>query len=165
MARFNVAIFVKSLRPRPFRVAGYRNEILRTLRKEGNEIKLLWNKATNTWTPKPLFKVDTRVAGVHAEVTVSTLDKRVFYIDQGTKKRWAVMSNPYSPKSRVRRLQSYRGSGQPIIAGRRAMQARGIPAQKGIAPRLFSVEIRKLRRTKFFSNMRSAMDRAADKSF
>jgi hypothetical protein len=165
MARFNVAVFVKSLSPRPMNVTGYRDEILNTLRSEGNEIKGLWQKSTKTWSPKPLFKVVPRVSGNDAEVTVSTLDKRVFFVDQGTKRRWAVMSDPFSPKSRQRRLFSYKGKGKPVIIGKRAMQARGIQPRPGIKARLFSVEIRVVRRPKFFNNMRRAMGRAANKSF
>ena len=160
------SIFIKSLRPRPIRLKGYRDEILNQLRKEGKQMRTLYAKSTRTWKPPVRFRTDVRVAGVDAVVKVSTKDKRFIFVDKGTSRRWAVMSPGYSPKSQVRSLTARMGRGRVVVRGEQAMRATGhIRPLPGIKARNFSIEIRKLRRRPFFTNMRRAMARAARGTF
>lgn len=146
-------------------VSGYRDIILDQLNKEGKQMKQLFAKTTRTWKPPARFRIDKRVAGNDAEVRVSTKDVRFINLDKGTKKRWAVMSNPYTAKSRVRVIGSRPGRGKAVIKGKQAMTQRNIKPRPGIKAREFSVEIRKRRRPIFFYNMRRAMKRAAKGTF
>lgn len=159
------SVFIKSLRPRPMNVSGYRDEILSQLRKEGTQMRNLFDRATRTWKPSVRFRTDVRVSGNDAEVKVSTKDIRFISVDKGTKVRWAVMSSDFSPKSQVRSLTASSGKGGSVIRGRGAMQKRNISPRPGIKARNFSVEVRKVRRPIFFFNMRRAMKRAAKGTF
>lgn len=159
------SILIKSLKPRSMNIKGYRNTILDQLRQEGRQIRILFDKTTRTWDRKVRFRTDVRVSGNVAEVKVSTKDTRFIAIDKGTKIRWAVMSSDFKAKSQVRVIGSRRGSGKPVIRGRRAMMARNIRPRPGIKARNFSIEIRKRRRPIFFNNMRRAMKRAAKNTF
>lgn len=160
-----ISILIKSLRPRPMNVKGYRDIILKQLKNEGKQMRLLYEKVDNSWSKPVRFRTDLRVAGNDAEVRISTKDIRFISLDLGTKTRWAVMSNPFKPKTQVRKLRSFRGQGKPIIRGKQAMQARGISPRPGIKARGWSIEVRKLRRPIFFRNMRRAMKRAARGTF
>ena len=160
------SVLIKSLRPRPMRVKGYRDIILDQLWKEGAQIRKLLTQATRTWQPAVRFRTDRRVAGLRAEVRVSTKDIRFISVDRGTKKRWAIMSHDFKPKSQVRSLRASSGAGGTVIRGSKAMIARGIaPIRPGIKARNFSVEVRKIRRPVFHYNMRRAMKRAAKGTF
>ncbi len=146
-------------------ILGYRETILDQLRKEGKQLRNLFDKTTRTWSKPVRFRTDVRVAGIRATVRISTKDIRFISVDKGTKIRWAVMSNPFTPKTRVRVIGSRPGRGKAVIRGRQAMNQRNIKARPGIKPRNFSVEIRKRRRPVFFRQMRRAMKRAAKGTF
>lgn len=159
-------ILLRSIKPKSINLAKYTKEVFGQLRQEGKEIEKLYKNSSSTWNPKPKFTtVFTRLGRVEAKIVVSTKDVRYVNLDRGTKKRWAVMSSPFSPKSRVRSLSASSGTGKAVIRGRRAMQARGIAPRPGIKPRKFSAEIVKRRRPIFFRNMRAAMKRAAKGTF
>lgn len=146
-------------------VKGYRDEILGQLKKEGTQMRKLFDRATRTWTPAVRFRTDTRVFGDRATVKVSTRDIRFISVDKGTRTRWAVMSSDFQAKSQIRSLTARRGKGGTVIRGKAAMQKRNIAPRPGIKPRNFSVEVRKIRRPIFFFNMRRAMKRAAKGTF
>lgn len=165
MARSRPSVLIKSLRPRPMRVAGYRDTILSALWSEGAEMRALLTQATRTWQPPVRFRTDRRVSGDRAEVQVTTKDIRFISVDQGTKTRWAVMSPDFKAKSQIRSLTASAGAGSTVIRGRRAMQQRNIAPRPGIKARNFSVEVRKIRRPKFHANMRKAIKRAAKGTF
>lgn len=158
-------IRLRSIKPKPLKVDKYSKEILDQLREEGREIKRLYQNSSSTWNPKPKFQTDFKARGLDASVRISTRDVRYVNLDRGTKKRWAVMSSPFSPKSRVRSLSASSGTGKAVIRGRRAMQSRGIAPRPGIKPRKFSAEIVKRRQPIFFRDMRAAMKRAAKGTF
>lgn len=157
-------ILFKSLPPKQLQVTRYSKEILDQLRAEGKEIKTLYQNSSSTWKPKPKFRTDFRAKGLDASIKISTRDVRYVNLDRGVKNRWAVMSADYRPKSKVRSLTASAGRGKVVIRGHQAMQARGIKPLK-IKAREFSKEIVKRRRPFFIKNMRSAMKRAARKSF
>lgn len=146
-------------------VKGYREEIIGQLKKEGAQMRKLFEKTTRTWSPPIRFRITPRVRGDRAIVKVSTKDIRFISVDKGTRVRWAVMSSDFSPKSKIRTLRSFKGRGGTVIRGKAAMQKRNIAPRPGIKPRNFSVEIRKIRRPIFFFNMRRAMKRAAKGTF
>lgn len=158
----NISILIKSLKPRPMNVRGYRNIILKALKNEGKQMRILYEKVDNSWSKPVRFRTDLRVSGNDAEVRISTKDKRFIWLDLGTSKRWAVMSNPFTPKTRVRKLRSYRGTGRVVLRGKSRMVR---PITPGIKARGWSIEVRKIRRPVFFRNMRRAMKRAAKGTF
>lgn len=158
-----VTIRYKAILPKGMNIAGYANVIRKQLLKEGKEIEKLYTGIHNTWS-KPV-KYDKKLTATLEEmkIRVSTKDVRLVNLDLGTQTRWAVMSNPFTPKTRRRRLRSVRGQGRVIVRGSSAM--RRIGPMKGIKPREFSKEIRDQREPKFERNMRRAMKRAAKGTF
>ena len=160
-----VSITYKAIIPKEIDVKRYASIIQSQLRKEGSKIETLYKGIHNTWS-KPV-KYDNKLTFTSREikVRVSTRDVRLVNLDLGTKKRWAVMSNPFTPKTRIRKLRSFRGKGKPVIRGKLAMQPRGIKPMPGIKPREFSKEIVKIRRPKFQRDMTRAMKQAARGTF
>lgn len=158
-----VSIRYKAIIPKEMNIAKYATIIQQQLRKEGREIEKLYVGIHNTWS-KPV-KYDNKLTFTSREmkVRVSTKDVRLVNLDLGTKRRWAVMSNPFTPKTKVRRLRSSRGRGKVVVKGARAM--RRIGHMPGIKPREFSKEIRDRREPKFQRNMTRAMKRAAKGTF
>lgn len=84
-----------------------------------------FDKVTNTWNEKAVFVVRPR----SMSVDVVTTDKKFIYLDRGTSVRYAVMSEDFSPKTRVGVLGSSRGRGGMIFVSRRhpkpGIEARG----------------------------------------
>lgn len=163
MARIKIA----SIKPRLMNLARYQAAVEVGLREEGKEIAKFLRKPTRTWRkPKPSFKTTfSRRSAFDASVRVVTSDKRYVNLDRGTKKRWAVMSTGFSPKTTSNSLSSRRGSGKAVIRGRRAMQARGIRPMPGIRPRKFTTEVRKQRIAPFIKRMERSFGWAADGTF
>lgn len=157
----------KIIKPKKLNQDAIRLEILNALRKEGREIKTEYEKTTATWKRKPEFEILvglTRPPG-SASVLVGTDNEIYNYLDQGTRIRWALMSQDWRSKTTPRRIGSGPGAGRVIIAGRRAMQRRGIGPRPGIKAREFSETIRKRRKKKFTQGMIGAMRRGANKAF
>lgn len=117
----------------------------------------LYAKTYRTWSNKPSFKItDTSNAPKKVEVRTGTNQDQMLWLDEGTRIRWAVMSPDWVSKTKPRTLGSQSGSGRVIIAGRRAMTARGIAPRPGIKARQFTKEI-VVRRSRPYSK---AMTRA-----
>ncbi len=158
-----VSIIYKAILPKGMNIRGYENVIRKQLKKEGKQIKELYVGIHNTWSKPVKYDEKFSFTPLEMKVRISTKDVRLVNLDLGTKTRWAVMSNPFTPKTRKRKLRSFRGQGRVVVRGSRAM--RRIGPMKGIEPREFSKEIRDRREPKFQRDMTRAMKRAARGTF
>lgn len=111
------------------------SRILNVLNKYAGLVKKDFEATTATWTEKPNFLVDRRYRGGKPMVEVVTYDKVWHYLNRGTSVRWAVMSNPYYPKTLHGRFWSGSGFGRPVIRGQKAMTERDIGPMPGIHAR------------------------------
>jgi hypothetical protein len=90
------------------------------------------------WNHHPNVTVVILDTPVQITGTTATDDLVTWFLDGGTDERWAVMSNPFEPKTRKRSLRSTTGVGGAIISGRGAMLRAGMNAKPGIEAREFS---------------------------
>ncbi len=160
-----VSIIYKAILPKGMNIKRYATIITKQLSNEGKEIEKLYVGIHNTWSKPVKYEKKLSATSQELKIRVSTRDVRLVNLDLGTTKRWAVMSNPFTPKTRKRKLRSFRGQGKPVIRGKTAMVQRHIGSMKGIEPREFSKEIRDQREPKFQRDMTRAMKRAARGTF
>lgn len=157
-----INILMKPLLPKSMNVEQYGVTILAQLGKEAEQVDKLYQKTYNTWKKKPAFKTSSQLISGGAEAIVSTKDKKFIYLEKGTSKRWAVMSNPYITKTRAHVLGSRPGRGRTVVRGSRAMRGKAMP---GIKAREFSAEIIKRRSPIFLRGMRRTIRLAAERTF
>lgn len=165
----------KAIKPQKLRVDKIRQEILNALRKEGREQVKQLKKTTKNWRNPPDFEFligltrgpnggATVVSGPVGRGTGSRNPVAIWqYLNQGTSIRWALMSRDWRSKTRPNSFQSGRGRGRVVIAGRRAMTARGIGPRPGIEARNWSTILTKRRKRPFTRRMIKAMQRGAKK--
>lgn len=94
------------------------------------------------------WETDVQFAGGDARVYATTDNEIYGYLNDGTSVRWAVMNDPFGPKTSPGRLRSipgvrtYNDAGYyTAIRGKTAMLRKGIPSQPGIVARAFDVQI------------------------
>jgi len=164
-------VAMKAIKPKRLKVDAIRLEILNELRKEGTVHKQELRKTVKTWRgEKPKFESLIGLTGQDTTVVTGPTgsEKAVnkwVWLDQGTRIRWALMSRDWRSKTTPRKFSSGRGSGRVVIAGRRAMQSRGIRPRPGIKAREWSTLLTKRRKRPFTRRMIKAMKRAANKAF
>lgn len=147
-----------------------RLELLNELRKEGRLHVRELKKTTATWKGiKPNFE---SLVGLTRNGDLSVLTGptgpmfgvlKWFWLDQGTKIRWALMSKDWRSKTRRRELASHPGQGKAVLRGRRAMLAAGIGPQPGIEAREWTNMLTEQRKRPFIRNTRQAIKRGARK--
>lgn len=159
-------IIFKPILPRGMNIGAYKDAIDRALREEGKVIEGLYTGVSRGFDP-PVVRYETKGPRgfFRRSITVSTRDRRMVHIDRGTSVRWAVMSQNFRPKTRVRSLTSRRGAGRTLIRGRRAMTARNISPRPGIKARLFSDTIAKREKSPFAKRVQDEINSAAKRTF
>ena len=151
------------------KIAQYERAVVEALKVEGKQIEKEYNGTTKNWKAKDkpsfkkkLFKKRSRIINA---TSVTTGDTPFVFIDKGTSKRWAVMSQGFQAKTAPGRITSRQGRGQAVVRGRRAMQAKNIAARPGIKARKFSKQIATKRKKPFATNIQRAINRAAKDTF
>lgn len=158
---------VKAIKPKKMRIDQVRLELLNALRKEGKEVKALYEQTTSTWKgDKPKF--ESLIGLTRNDATVVTgptgSDKAVNkfrWLDEGTSKRWAVMSSNWSSKTKPGSLKSSSGSGRVVVVGKRRMKQ----PRPGIKARKWTEQIHKQRRKKFTQRMIKAKNKGMRKIY
>lgn len=157
---------IKAIKPDYLKVDNIRLALLNELRDEGKDLQSEFAKTTAGWEgDKPTFEQQISLDGNNAVVIVfpsgntKGVEKWV-YLDLGTSIRWALMSNNWSSKTKPGKLQSGGGRGRVVIAGRRAMQARGIGPRPAIKARGWSVKIGRQNQRRFPNRIGLAIKRA-----
>lgn len=140
-------------------IAKMTKEINRVLNEESRAMQTEFKKTTKTWSRPPKFQKKKIFVFNGRGIRVFTTDKKMLWLNRGTKTRWAVMSSDFTPKTRTRVIGSRSGSGRAILKGRRIMTARGMGAKPGIKAREFDKEIAKRRKPKFAKNVKTAIKR------
>lgn len=167
------SIRFKAIRPR--KTPAYRDNIERevheALEEEGEITLRLFERTTRTWVSKPEFKIEVEkppykgTGGIRrASVKVFTDDPTYFFLNYGTRIRWAIMSSDFIPKTTPRIIGSKVGAGGVVVVGRKYMQAHNIPPQPGIQAREWTTEINKRRSKQFHKKMDAAIRRGASRA-
>lgn len=134
---------------------------------EGADHRMLLEKTVRTWEgEKPEFASVVTVGPKNITLMSGPSGKgegtkKWMWLEEGTRIRWAVMSKDFKPKTRRAWLQSSKGRGGVIIAGRRAMMKAGIAARPGIQARNWLAEINKQRSRKFKGLMQRVFQQVA----
>jgi hypothetical protein len=126
-----------------------RGKILNALQKVGNEALRRAQLTTATFDSYDVdWTMEFHFSGGDAVVTVSTDSELYGYLNDGTDLRWAVMNDPFVPKTSPRRsragsgVRTYNKNGEyTAIRGRRAMQAHNIAPRPGIQARHFDDQL------------------------
>jgi hypothetical protein len=147
-----------------FNLKGITSRLRAALDEEAFEHRRLLRQTTKAWEgTRPQFRSQTTVGPTQIAITTAPFGngpgaKKWRWLETGTKIRWAVMSRGWRSKTRRAWLNSRRGRGQVVIAGKRAMMARNIRPRPGIAPRNWIAEVNKDRSRKFKGLLQRAFD-------
>jgi len=93
------------------------------------------------WTDPPPFKVENKGGGKDVQWDTYADNEILFYNNEGTAIRWALMSSDWSSQTKPGRIPARPGRGHVVIAGRAAMTARGIAPRPGIEGRHWDKQI------------------------
>ena len=166
-----VEIIFTPIFPKDFNIDDYLSAIKQAITDEMGIQKRMYEKTTRTWEQKTRFitigpkRLATIVIG-RVRPDKRFKSSEIFrFIDAGTKRRWAVMSKDFKPKTKNRVIGSSRGRGGAIVMGKRAMQKRGIAQRQVIKARKFTEEIDKRREKPFAVKVQKAIDKASKKVF
>ena len=115
---------------------------------------------------KPQFRSTTTVSTQRLSVVTAPHGRgrgaeKWWYLELGTRIRWALMSSDWRSKtgrSRRARLRSSRGRGRVLIVGKRAMTRRNIRPRPGIRARNWRAEVNRLRSRKFKGMLKRIFD-------
>lgn len=151
--------------PGKFDPDAFSREIIKEAEKLNGEIQKDFEKTVATWNHKPRFKATVSVQQDLIEGYVRTVrifgDKPpeliYYFINQGTKVRYAKMTRDFEPKTRVRVIDSFPGAG-----GLDSVDVR-FP-MPGIKGREFDVAIATKHKTRLSFRLEVAMARGAKAS-
>lgn len=160
------------IKPESMNVKAIIDEIIIELKKEGNIDKSVLKETVSTWKEKPIMKSQVEPNFTSDAMRVLTgptgsekaINKWV-WLDGGTRIRWALMSSNWKSKTRVKNFRSRTGAGNVVIAGRRAMQRRGIAPRPGIKAREWASTLTKQRTKPFQNSIGKAVQRGTKKLF
>lgn len=115
----------------------------------------------STWTKSPGFKIENKSSGSEISWLTKTDNEIYFYNNFGTAIRWALMSSDWRSQTRPGRIPARPGRGRVVIAGRRAMTARGIAPRPGIDGRHWDDQIVKKEQKSYEREMLKALAEGA----
>jgi len=143
--------------PERFRPKAFQEAIEDALVEEMADIDALFQQIISTWSDPPVVNQELKVShgGISGSVWVD--DKRMFFLNEGTRIRHAVMSNPYVTKTRVGMIQSRSGRGKVLAVSRKIRRP-------GIDARNWDELIVKKRRIPYTVRMAKAMAVGAKRS-
>lgn len=157
---------IKAIKPSLLKVKEIRLEMLNELRREGADLVAEFKKTTASWEgAKPDFNPKISLTSRDASVQVGPSGNeegvnKWGWLNFGTRRRWALMSQDWRSKTAPGRLASGSGSGGVLIAGRGAMQRRGIGVRPGIKARGWSKTIARQNTRRFPNRVTLAIKRA-----
>lgn len=158
---------VKAIKPKAMKLKEVRLELLNAMRAEGKETQKLYEQTVATWQgDKPFF--ESLISLMHNDATVLTGPngsemalKKFKFLDEGTSKRYAIMSKDWRSKTRPGVLRSGRGAGRVVVVGRRRMKR----PRPGIRARGWTEKIGQQRRRPFTAAMIKAKNRGLDRLY
>ncbi len=90
------------------------NKVKKSAQGEALTLVKLFKQTVSTWEDKPKFEYVVEESGDNIRVRVWTEDKIYYFLDQGTKVRFATMSKDFKPKSTPGWIGSGPGAGQML---------------------------------------------------
>lgn len=160
-----VDIILTPIMPKAIFSDAISDEVIPEYEKEAKIVLKMFRKIVRTWNRKPRFIIKGSYGNFGREIDLvigpivtSEAGKKFVYLDQGTSVRHAIMSNPFVPKSRVRKIGSWRGAGGAVFVSRQVRQP-------GIKARKWTDEIRKRRTSPFQTKVKRAVARGAKRTF
>lgn len=139
-----------------FDLKGVTVGLRKVMEEEAKVHRDLLRKTTAKWTgTKPQFRSSIIAGPTQLSIESGPYGKngegykKWWWLEAGTKIRWAVMSSKWRSKTRGAWLGSRKGRGRVVIFGKRAMMRRNIAARPGIEPRNWLAEVNKERSRKF----------------
>lgn len=133
--------------------AAFKNEILAGATEAGTVVKDQYLKTVATWDSQPEFSTKFFV-GEYWMLWVGTYDPVYNFLDGGTSIRWALMSDPFEPKTHPHFIGSDTGVGEVVKRGYTVQ-----PPRQGITAREWTRDIYILMRPEFRRIMRNAVAR------
>jgi hypothetical protein len=125
-------------------------EFLNGQLEAANIAKSMMDMTVSSWASKPKFHITVFVN----EVNIGTDDRIWNYLDNGTNVRYAIMSNPFTPKTHAHFIGSGSGQGQVVRRGRSVS-----PPRPGIAAREWMGDISKIMKPEYSRIMKNAVAR------
>jgi len=126
----------------------------KALKTWANIFKVEYLKTTATWKRQPIWNISFESTSEGESATISTNNNIYRFLHDGTSIRWAVMSNPFEPKTTSRILGSGPGKGGAILKGAKAMGKAGIQTpMPGIKAREWTQEILRIHEKPFQESM------------
>lgn len=130
-------ISMKAILPPKLNARVFGDEMIRAMEGINKEIKADFLKTVATWEHKPNFATSLRVSAdeVRGHVRTRPISGQkppeliYYFISEGTKVRHAVLTPDFTPKSRVRTIDSFPGSGGLLRVDPR-FQGPGIQGRK-----------------------------------
>jgi hypothetical protein len=116
------------------------------LKEEGKEIRKLYRQTTKTWTHVIAFNTEFKKTKRQMYTTVWTVNKPYWFVHEGIKTMYAVLSSDWQAKTEPGILKSGPGRGQVV----KIDTSRPRPLYKA---REFTEEIIKVRQPKFQKRM------------
>lgn len=157
-------ISATAILPGRFDPDAFSREIIAEVTRFNKEIDSDFKKTIDTWNHKPIFKSSVSVGadGIVGHVRTARIFGRspeliYYFINQGTKVRYAKMTRDFEPKTRVRVIDSFPGAG-----GLDSVDVR-FP-NPGIQGRKFNEAIADKHRARFAFRIRIAIKRGAKAS-
>jgi len=155
-------VLFKAIKSSKLKEDTFRLEFLNEMRKTGTAVRKDYSKTTRTWRgDKPTFKQLVSLAGggptLVIEVTGGHGADKWFWLDRGTKVRYATMSLSFRAKTQVGNLSSGSGRGGVLFVNKKR-------PRPGIKARGWTILIVRRWTPRFKRNMEGAMGRAAKKS-
>jgi len=136
-----------------FKSRAFVDEIEKVLNIEKKELSKLYKQTYGSWDNLPTMHEEVKIGSREAHAEVSTDDKKMLWLDDGTKIRHALMSRDWVSKTKPNRLKSGRGRGRRVRVSRQIQKP-------GIEPRNWSKIIAGIREPKFQRNVQNAVKRA-----
>jgi hypothetical protein len=132
-------VTVKPLLPGPFRPDRFNDEFRKASVILAKRAKRLFQKTHATWEEqKPSWRIDVQVDFDEVKWQVDTGHLIYYFLNNGTKVRYAAMTDDFAPKTRVRFIGSSAGQG-----GFSHLRFNPPPGPQGIDGRFWDEEIAK----------------------
>lgn len=155
-------VMLTSIKPKKMQVASILREQEKALDKFAKqELTRDFHSTVKTFRRRPKVQMKSEPG----KRTVFIEDEIYFYLSEGTRIRWALMSRNWRSKTRPGRIPAGPGRGYAVIVGRRNMLRRGRGPRPGIKARKYDVQIVKKRRAAFNFVMGKAVAEGAAKAF
>jgi len=160
---------VKGIKPKKMNIKEVRQELLNELRKEGKEVEKLYAQTVASWKgEKPDFESliglergDGSASVLTGPVGSSEGVNKFKWLDEGTSKRYALMSSDWKSKTTPGKLQSGSGRGKVLAVGKRRVPR----PRPGIKARGWTIQIQNQRKKPFIKNMIGAKNRGMAKLY